>query len=687
VVHPSRFGQVIAVVALGLFGLCASAQAQNFSTPTNVSNNTDFSMTPQVAADASGKTYVVWEDDPPANPNNSNILFSWSRDGGMTFSPPKNLSNTAGISFNPRICVDSKGAINVVWIDATTGTQDIFFSRSTDSGANFSKPTQLSSEAAFSASPQIGVDGAGNVSVVWESDSAPLGILFRHAADGVMFSTAINLATNPINPNLTASLAPQMAVGVDGSINIVWEDDFNFQSDISFSRSTDQGATFSPTVNLSHNAGNSFGAQIAVDLSGNINVVWMDDTPGNFDILFTRSTDKGATFASVVNVSNSPGDSGSPQVGVDGSGNIFVAWQDNVPPVINKDIYFAVSSNGMMFSNPPQNLSNNSGNSINPSMTVDSTGAVNVGWQDNTPGKANVFFARSIDGGATFTSPAQNVSNDSGASSDVQVTADSKGNLNVAWSDNAPSVNQIFFSRLAAPRTVNQRPVADAGADQLLECTGHGCASATLNGSASSDPDGDPLSYVWTDETGKVVDTTAMARVNVALGTHAFMLTVTDPGGLSSTATTHVTVRDTTPPTLKVSLSPSYLAPPNHKLVEVTAQVQASDVCDAKPTVQLVSITFNGSSDEEGNDVQAVGGGPVAFGTDVRSFLLRAELAHGGVDRVYTATYKTTDASGNTTVASAQVEVGKGSYGSAKRPKRGKGKDNDKDDKGGHDRD
>jgi hypothetical protein len=115
--------------------------------------------------------------------------------------------------------------------------------------------------------------------------------------------------------------------------------------------------------------------------------------------------------------------------------------------------------------------------------------------------------------------------------------------------------------------------------------------------------------------------------------------------------------------------------------VQVTAQIQASDLCDANPTVQLVSIT---SSDPAFNatDAQAVGGGPVPLGTDVRSFLLRAELAHGGVDRVYTVTYKATDASGNATQASAQVEVGSGVNGSAKSPKKSKEKD-----KGDHDHD
>jgi PKD domain len=663
VVHPSRYGQIIAVAILGLMSTCVSAQAQMFSAPTNVSKNLDFSMTPQAAADASGNIYVVWEDD---TANNSNILFGRSTDGGMTFLTQP-LSNTTGYSSGPRICVDSKGAINVVWVDDTPGNPVVYFRRSTDGGATFLPPTSLSSVAAYSASPQIAVDGSGNISVVWESDSAPVGILFRNSADGVTFSATLNLATNPVNPNLTASLAPQMAIGVDGSINIVWEDDFNFQSDISFSRSTDQGATFSATTNLSHNAGNSFEAQIAVDLSGNINVAWVDDTPHNNDIFFTRSTDKGATFPNVINLSNSPGDSGSPQIGVDSSGNIFVAWQDNVPPVLNKDIYFALSSDGgVTFSNPLQNLSKNSGNSINPSMTVDAAGGVNLVWLDNTPGKANVFFARSVDSGATFTSPPQNVSNDSGASSDVQVVADSKGNLDLVWADNAFGANQIFFSQFTNPQvTKNRPPVANAGADQIVECTGRGCASVTLNGSGSSDPDGDTLSYVWTDQANNVVGTTAMVQLTVTLGAHSFNLTVTDPGGLSSTASTHVTVQDTVPPTLSVSLSPNYLWPPNHKLVQITATIAASDVCDANPKVQLVSITS--SERDDSNDIQAVEGGPVAFGTDVRSFLLRAERNDSSNPRVYSVTYRVTDASGNATQASTQVQVSDPSWSNAGR--------------------
>lgn len=66
----------------------------------------------------------------------------------------------------------------------------------------------------------------------------------------------------------------------------------------------------------------------------------------------------------------------------------------------------------------------------------------------------------------------------------------------------------------------------------------------TLNGSASSDPEGNPLTYRWEDgstmlpQTGPVVDYIAPSS-----GSRTFTLTVTDGGALTDTATTSVMVQ------------------------------------------------------------------------------------------------------------------------------------------------
>ena len=105
----------------------------------------------------------------------------------------------------------------------------------------------------------------------------------------------------------------------------------------------------------------------------------------------------------------------------------------------------------------------------------------------------------------------------------------------------------------------NQPPVADAGPDQTVECTGiplAGCADVTLDGTGSSDPDGDALTYTWQhlDEPGVLGG--PMPNVTLKLGTHTFELTVDDGNGGTATDTVTITVEDATGPVATAALVP-----------------------------------------------------------------------------------------------------------------------------------
>ena len=265
---------------------------------------------------------------------------------------------------------------------------------------------------------------------------------------------------------------------------VVWQDDTPGNFDIFFARSTDGGLTFSePPENLSENTGSSTEPQISVE-GNNVYVVWEDDTPGINDIFFARSTDGGLTFSEPPqNISESTGVSFNPHISSDGD-NVYVVWQDNTPGG-GADIFFSRSTDGgLTFSEPPENLSENTGFSSQPQISVEGNN-VYVVWVDSSPGNSDIFFVRSTDGGLTFSEPPENISESTGNSLRPQISSDGD-NVYVVWQ----SVNEdIFFSRSTDGGLTFSEPPQN-----LSENTG-----SSFSPEISSD--GDNVYVVWYDDT------------------------------------------------------------------------------------------------------------------------------------------------------------------------------------------
>ena len=139
------------------------------------------------------------------------------------------------------------------------------------------------------------------------------------------------------------------------------------------------------------------------------------------------------------------------------------------------------------------------------------------------------------------------------------------------------------------------------------------------------------------------------------LGQSTVTWTATDDSGNFSTSAQQVTIVDTTPPELSVSVSPDSLWPPNHKLVSISVTAVATDICDADPEVRLVSATSNEPDNGRGDGNTT---GDIVIIDDF-TIELRAERSGRGSGRVYTLTYEAEDDSGNTTQVQATVTVPK----------------------------
>lgn len=162
--------------------------------------------------------------------------------------------------------------------------------------------------------------------------------------------------------------------------------------------------------------------------------------------------------------------------------------------------------------------------------------------------------------------------------------------------DNGNSSGSAYVFSL--PSVENSPPTADAGPDQTVEWTAGG-VSVTLDGTASSDPDGDDLTFSWADADGIVVSTDATPTVSLGLGTHTFTLTVSDDAE-SDTDDVTITVEDTTAPTVTAALV--RLGGDDDDDGRFRIEYTCSDACDANPAI--TTATLNGMAVANGQVVE-----------------------------------------------------------------------------------
>jgi WD40 repeat protein len=212
----------------------------------------------------------------------------------------------------------------------------------------------------------------------------------------------------------------------------------------------------------------------------------------------------------------------------------------------------------------------------------------------------------------------------------------------------------------------NVPPVAVAGADTTFTCESAETAPK-LDGMGSTDPDSSPgtnddiVLYEWwidfgtpTEEflgTGPVLDHLALAS-----GTYNVTLQVTDSKGQTDTDEVVITIDDQTPPQISVKVTPSVIWPPNHRMVNVHAEVDAFDFC-GPVTFVLSSVTSNEPENSVGDGNTAPDIKGTSLGTEDLTFQVRAERSGTGTGRIYTATYEATDLSGNVSQGSDEIKV------------------------------
>jgi|GEM_PF-4777533 len=309
----------------------------------DVSNNASYSQVPFLIAKPDGNVNIVWQDygGPRGTAWQGTLLFK-SREPTEDFGPPEAISVTTGFGGypevrDPHLAVDGQRTLHLVWAGNTAAGYRIFYARKPWGGVwTFPEVINNAPDRGASFHPRLAVDGADRLHVVWQETAvgaAQADIYYSMLSSDGTWQPPLNLSANS-----GQSQEPFLLVGYDGTLHVVWQDytlDPN-QADIFYSYKS-PGGSWSPPVDVSQNEGDSSGPVLVEDGAATLHLVWYDNTPGNWEILYAVKP-QGGSWTAAVNVSNTPGRSGQPSLVYDGRGRLHLAWADDTPG--DFDIYY-----------------------------------------------------------------------------------------------------------------------------------------------------------------------------------------------------------------------------------------------------------------------------------------------------------------------------------------------------------
>ncbi len=198
----------------------------------------------------------------------------------------------------------------------------------------------------------------------------------------------------PGTPNADAE-APKVARS-GNNVFVLWHefppgfDPNNPQPDVYLARSTDQGVTFHPRINLSGSP-TVFSGDEDIAVSGSrVYVVWVEGG----DIVFRRDRENDGTFSNRITLSDATTGTGPTVPRVVASGNnVFVVWQAELNG--HQDVFYTRSTNAGDSFQARTNVSANNGDSLGPDMTLISDNRVLIAWRDDSGGQgAEIFYVR-----------------------------------------------------------------------------------------------------------------------------------------------------------------------------------------------------------------------------------------------------------------------------------------------------
>lgn len=261
-----------------------------------------------------------------------------------------NPDSSGSIERTPTIHIGRDGGIYTAWIRGGSDG-DIYFTHSSDGGASFLQPTQVTMtgkiNANFQRTAQFVLDTKDNIHMVWMENrmhNQPDIWYVRSTDKGMTWTTPKSVIDAD---DSTKYMQDFCSIAVDSSDNL-YVSFLDFREDqrktsmfaqLYLSRSTNDGDSWSVNTKTNVMPGGIGGTcecckqDIAVSPEGHVYIAFRSNINNRRDIWVARSMDKGNTFEEIILIQSGTWTIAAcpvsgPNVTLDGNENLHIAWAD-----------------------------------------------------------------------------------------------------------------------------------------------------------------------------------------------------------------------------------------------------------------------------------------------------------------------------------------------------------------------
>jgi hypothetical protein len=305
-------------------------------------------------------------------------------------------------------------------------------------------------------------DDQGNIWVAWHAgrEGARDVYVALLPAARELFQTEMRITTDSRD-----QCNPELALGSDGSVYVVWQDDRRGHWDI-YAAVCSDGRTFSQNLLVTDLEGNQTKPTAAVvpGSPDRVYVAWQDDRNGNQDICVGSSTNALATVT-VAQVTTNAADQTEPDIAADGSNAVYLVWTDGRNG--HADIYGAAPANA--WANVP--IVTDADDQTRPAIAIAPGGTtMHLVWMDNHAGDTDIYYASSTGLPASPLAGVNTVDDTSGANQTAPALACAgNGKVFACWEDmrNVGVYGRdvdVYFVELSSEAVKTNILVGDTGA-------------------------------------------------------------------------------------------------------------------------------------------------------------------------------------------------------------------------------